>query len=132
MQCDRARDLLGAFIDGELAGAERQAMSEHVRTCARCTTEAQDMRQLSRQVAAIGREAAPTSLVTRIRADLAAAPTTAKPERADALPAGLRMWQRWPVAIAACAAACFVTAFLTWGIVARWNVDDSFGGLRCA
>ena len=71
MHCDRARELIGPHIDGELAGAERQAIAEHLQSCAECGALAQDLARIGRQIAAAGREPAPKALALRIRAALA-------------------------------------------------------------
>ena len=127
MQCDRARDLLGASVDGEVTGAERQAIAEHVRSCPRCAAEAEDIRRLSRQVAAVGREAAPRALARRISADLAAEHPVATD--AVAIAPAVRMQsnrQRYGSMAASLAAACLVTAALTWSVANRWTASERF------
>ena len=62
MQCDRARELIGPHIDGELAGPDRQVIADHLQSCAECAGLSQDLNRIGRQLAAAGREAAPKAL----------------------------------------------------------------------
>ena len=143
MQCDRARELIGPHIDGELAGAERQAIAVHLAGCVECTALAQDLTRIGRQVAAAGRERAPKTLALRIRAALAeeaetvahAMPVagkalgTDKPLVAEKALADVR---RLPVSnrrtwgagmarqAAALATACLLSSALTWGAI-TWS-----------
>jgi anti-sigma factor RsiW len=72
MQCEEARDRIGALIDGELAGEPRREIDAHVEACDRCAQELADLKRLKRQVAAVSAPAPPT-LVGRVRGALAAA-----------------------------------------------------------
>ena len=130
MHCDRAKDLMGACIDGELTGAERQAVTAHIQSCTRCSADAEGLRRLGRQIANIGHESAPQTLAARIRSDLVVAanlePTS--PIRGAVTPApapiatkASRIWHSHP--IATLAAACLVTALLTWGATSQWTRD---------
>lgn len=120
MQCDRARDLLGAYVDGELAGGQRQAIAGHLQSCTACATEAQDIRRLGRQVAAAGRETAPGPLTLRIRADLAAVKVAEGGERTFRLRAP--WWRnRFGRQAAALVAACLVSVLLTWLAASWWS-----------
>ena len=86
MHCDRARELIGPHIDGELAGAERQATAEHLQSCAECRVLAQDLARIGRQVAAAGREPAPKALALRIRTALVEADEAQSLDRLSASP----------------------------------------------
>jgi anti-sigma factor RsiW len=76
MNCTEADTFLHAYVDGELAGADRQAYEAHLRSCEACT---QASRFQARFKAAIRghlpRPALPVGLRTRIEASLAAAPS---------------------------------------------------------
>ena len=115
MQCDIARDLLGAYVDGELCGAEHQAVADHLKTCATCAVEVDDLQQLSRQIMS-ARETAPAPLALRVRAALADA-------EASAIKPPLRLAARaigtWRQA-ASLAAACLVSSLITWSAL-TWS-----------
>lgn len=114
MQCDNARDLLGAYVDGELTRTEQQAVAVHVAACAECRAIVEDLQRMSQQLRTTGRETAPAGLALRVRAALAreeAAMDTAPLQGTAAVqwrqPAALRQ-------VAALAAACVVSSLLTW------------------
>jgi len=44
--CNRVRTQLGAFVDGELGGAERLALSRHLEACADCIEEERALRDV--------------------------------------------------------------------------------------
>ena len=46
--------LISALIDGELAGAELDRASAHLAGCPACRTEAAQLRQLKRELSALG------------------------------------------------------------------------------
>ena len=130
MQCDRAKELIGPAIDGELAGADRHAMAEHLASCPACAAASDDMRRIGRQIAAVGREPAPKGLESRLRAALA--------DEAAAMPAAavpVRARERFPRSAAArfatvarqaaaLAAVAVMSSALTWG-AASWNGTSS-------
>ena len=76
LTCPEADTVLHAFVDGELAGADREAYEAHLRTCETCT---QSSRLQARFKAAIRghlpRPALPVGLRSRIEAALASAPS---------------------------------------------------------
>jgi hypothetical protein len=41
--CALVRDQLGAFVDGELTGAERLDVSQHIQVCQRCAAEVEEL-----------------------------------------------------------------------------------------
>jgi anti-sigma factor RsiW len=49
-------ELLSAFVDGELDGAERDRVSAHLARCEQCRAEAAALRGLKRQLRALGTE----------------------------------------------------------------------------
>lgn len=124
MQCDRARDMIGAYIDGELTGPDRQAVAGHLQSCAACAALAQDLVRIGRQVAAAGREPAPKALALRVRAALAEeAASQQELQGNDPAEHVLQLPRRrhgaWGTSMvrqaAAIATACVVSSALTWG-----------------
>ena len=110
MQCDIARDLVGAYVDGELSGAERQAMAEHIASCPTCAAEADALRRVGEQLRVMGRAAVPVGLSDRIRSQLAQEPITAMPATA------VKQWNSGALRqMAAVLAACVLSSALTWG-----------------
>ncbi len=73
MQCERTRELLDAYQDQELDLRERRDVAAHLETCSNCNAIASEIRHVSLQLAAVGREPAPTELRARITAALAKA-----------------------------------------------------------
>ena len=84
MQCEEVRPRLGAYIDGELAEAERVLLREHLSGCAACSPEAAALERLRddiRQSAPVCR--APAGLRSQIRDAI-------RREEASRSPAALR------------------------------------------
>ena len=50
--CGRVRKQLGAFLDGELSGADRLFVSQHLTECPRCAEEQQEIRDLGEMLRA--------------------------------------------------------------------------------
>lgn len=73
MQCEQADELIGAYIDQELDAETRRQVAAHIGDCPACQTLADDVRRISGQVAAIGRELAPERLMADVRARIAEA-----------------------------------------------------------
>jgi hypothetical protein len=76
--CKRVRTQLGAFVDGELSGPDRSALSRHLEDCAKCVEEEQALRDLGHMLRG-GARALPRvdltglsgGLISRIRAEQA-------------------------------------------------------------
>jgi len=68
MQCDRAAELIGAYLDQELDAETRRQVAEHLGGCPGCAAVADEFARLSRELAAIGREPAPEQLASRLPA----------------------------------------------------------------
>ena len=116
MQCDRARDLLGAFADGELAGIEKQAVADHIQSCAACAVQLDDLGRIGQQLRATARETAPLSLAVRIREELAA--EVARQATAPLRPPLAKLWHGGLLRQAgALAAACLVSSLITWSVM---------------
>jgi anti-sigma factor RsiW len=58
MNCRQARDLLPLYADGELDGAKRAGVAEHLRQCPRCRERLELDIRLAAELAAYGPEAA--------------------------------------------------------------------------
>ena len=115
MQCDRARELIGAYLDEELSGADRSAVCEHLRSCALCREDANASARLSQQIAMEAQVALPGDLERNVRAALATGIKTqtavAKGQVASYSGVVLRPLIRQAAAIAA---ACILSAGVTW------------------
>ncbi|PMS16472.1 hypothetical protein C0Z18_23185 [Trinickia dabaoshanensis] len=70
MDCNEARPLLGAAIDGELSAAEALNIETHLARCAACRRETQMLRALSEATRATEYFRAPSALRERILAAL--------------------------------------------------------------
>lgn len=124
MQCEEARDRIGALIDGELAGEPRRDIDAHVAACGGCAQELADLKRLKRQVAAVRAPARP-GLADAIRAAVAreaGRSVAAKPGvpavRIGALRDGMRSRLRPLMRLAAIIlVSCLVSAAATWFVV---------------
>lgn len=99
LTCIEADTVLHAYVDGELAGADREAYEAHLRGCEACTHASHFQARFKAAVRGhLPRPALPVGLRTRIEAALAAAP----------VPGRRWPWQAYPraftVAMAAAAA----------------------------
>ena len=73
MRCERARELIGAHVDGELDSADAAAIAAHLESCSSCRERMSDIKHVSGAMAALGREPAPEALLQRVRSSLASA-----------------------------------------------------------
>ena len=95
--CPEPRDLLSAYLDGELDPATRQTIARHLEECARCRADVEGQRQVKRFLApgAALAPPVPAGLAGRVRARaFAGAPP---PARRFGLP-GWRPSRRWAMA----------------------------------
>ena len=51
MQCERARELLSPYLDGELSAEERRAVTAHIEGCRACSAQAADFGRIGRTLA---------------------------------------------------------------------------------
>jgi anti-sigma factor RsiW len=120
MQCERARELLSPYLDGELAEEERRAVAAHIESCRACAALASAFRRIGRTIAESGRERAASTLAPRIRTMLArAAAGEDRPEtipRSRAAIGRLRAAQVLMRQAAVIVAACLLTALVTWWV----------------
>jgi anti-sigma factor RsiW len=122
MQCERARELLSPYLDGELSAEERRAVAAHIEGCRSCAAQADDFRRIGRTLAEAGREPAPKALALRVRANLAREAEGEEGQIASSLakpPAGRPAFAIHGLMrqAAVIAAACVLSALATWWIV---------------
>lgn len=104
MTCHELDERLDDWLDGALAGAEREALEAHLASCAACREQAERLRQLLAHAAALPRSLTPPrdlwpEVALRI-------------ERASAWAGPLGSWR--PLALAAAAAALVGLGALLW------------------
>jgi len=112
MRCERARELIGAHVDGELDSGDATAIAAHLESCSSCRELMSDIKRVSGAMAALGREPVSEALLQRVKSSLASA---AEQQEARFL------WWRAPSHLvrqaAGLAAACALSVLLTWWIV---------------
>ena len=118
MQCDRASELIGAYLDQELDVDTRREVAVHLGACTACTDLVDDLRGMSRRLTAIGRELPSENLVSSVRARLAGAEIeTTLPQRLARVQ--LSWSPSWLRQAAALLLVCVVTAAATALLVSR-------------
>jgi anti-sigma factor RsiW len=118
MQCERVRELLSPYLDGELSAEERRAVAAHLEDCRSCSAQLSDFRRVGQTLAKAGREPMPKALTARVRSNLARA-AHAEPAPTSALIpkplVGASAVRRGVLRQAAViAAACVLSAVATW------------------
>lgn len=68
MNCDEIQAQLDTYVEGELAGPERVAVTAHLATCAACRRRADTLQQMAGLLYQLPREPAPEGLPARILA----------------------------------------------------------------
>lgn len=71
MTCEEALRLLATHLDGEIAGAQRDGVDEHLARCRSCFSRAEFERRLKAQLSALRAEPVRPRLEDRIRAVVA-------------------------------------------------------------
>lgn len=117
-QCDQVADLIGAYCDQELDADTRREVAAHLGGCPTCSAAADELRRLSRQLAAIGREPAPEHLAPGVSALLAGAATETSLAPRSAATEPLRA-RRWIRQVAVVLLACGLTAAATALLMSR-------------
>jgi anti-sigma factor RsiW len=119
MKCAEAEMLVAAYADGELDWPRRRSIEKHLRECARCATQHEDILALrARLRAEVPYYAAPPGLQERVRAIVTQTSPSA-PERAS------RSADRWRWLAGGALAGC-ATTILAWVIgtaVLDWRAD---------
>ncbi|HYG60179.1 MAG TPA: anti-sigma factor, partial [Symbiobacteriaceae bacterium] len=112
MNCDGVRNLLSAYLDGELSAGELLRVEEHLRRCHCCADEVDSLRQTIALVASLEEVDLPSSFQVQLRQRLVAlGPPVAAVRRASVAPSWQRNVRRW--AMPAAAAAAVVAISLT-------------------
>lgn len=118
MNCDTARELIGAYADGELAMEQSGVLREHLASCADCAAELRSLNHLSDRLSrseASSHVHAPSSLWQAIEERLSAPPAS----RHRSVRPGSRLFRR-PLALAASLAL-----FLGAGVLFTTALDRS-------
>ena len=105
---------ISALIDGELAGAELDRANAHLAGCAACRTEAAQLRQLKRELSALGELDAADAVTRRLLAmTYQSGPVTARPlarqpgRRARRRHGRYVMWSAMSIVVVGVGAAAF-------------------------
>lgn len=136
MNCTECREKLNDHVDDALDVAGKRAIATHLATCADCTREFENLRQLRQRTAALAKDIAPArDLWPGIAAALGnSAGSRAEDSATSTIPFPSKRrskWRTWaPVALAA-GIAMLVGGILRWrqsaSPAASWNVA-SLGG----
>ena len=120
MQCDRARDDLSAFLDGELAEPQARELGAHLQQCPACAELLADYRRFSRHLRIAGREPVPDAMPARVHATLIEAEASHMPADvvaawpAQVLRPSRSAVQSWMRQAASLAAVCLLSSLGTW------------------
>jgi anti-sigma factor RsiW len=107
MSCDEIQAQLDAYVEGELAGPERMAVSAHLTMCNVCRGRADALAQVAGLLYRLPREPAPDGLAARIVTAVEAQRRTAITPRMAAVAAGslvaglIAVWLAFETALAA-------------------------------
>jgi len=130
MNCDRARDLIGAYRDGELPPDERRAVAAHIETCKTCRDAAADDERVGRALRLRGRVTAPAGLATRVQTMLDHTAAANRPLPLDIKrtftppPLGRHTFRTWARQAGAIAAACVLSVAATWWVISGIGQTD--------
>lgn len=131
MQCDSARNLLGAFSDRELQPSEHAAVAAHLESCRACRELLADYRRLGRALSLEGRPPLPPALEGRIVTALdgvdAAAPSagTGRSRAAPSNPRTLGLNSSpWLARAASILLCCLLSASGAWWLASRAGDAD--------
>lgn len=110
MNCDGVRELLSAYVDGELSSGELLRVEQHLRRCPLCAEEVDALRQAIALVGALEEVELPAGFREGLRARLAKVSPQLQPVApvTPLQPAWQRQVKRW--ALPAAAAAAFALA----------------------
>ncbi len=118
MNCSDVSDRLSAVYDGELSGAERDAVAEHLSVCERCAAEFAGFESLSRAIRESPMRAVPLGIWTSIAAQLA---QTGPDEPAVVVPKQPSQTKPW-IAVRGLALAASILLLLGSGV---WILQQS-------
>lgn len=112
MNCDGVRELLSAYVDGELSSGELLRVEQHLRRCPLCAEEVDALRQAIAYVGTLEEVELPAGFREGLRARLAQVAPQLQP--ADLVvplrPAWQRRARRWALPAAAAAAFALATS----------------------
>jgi len=97
-----------AFVDGELAAAESQAVSSHLESCTECAAVAQQFQSLSQSLSQWNVESIPSNVENAIQEANAGTSPVAKIGRAKSLNRSGRTWKLWIYGFGGAATAALV------------------------
>jgi anti-sigma factor RsiW len=131
MHCERARELLSAYHDGELVPDERRGVADHVATCRACSDILADYGRLGRAIQQEGRRAPAPGLSDKLRRALDAveADATAVSTVAARTRTGAPAWVR-PNIVQARRAAVLLAASIMSAIVSWWATSTAIDADR--
>lgn len=112
MNCDGVRELLSAYVDGELSSGELLRVEQHLRRCPVCAEEVDALRQAIAMIGALEEVELPTGFREGLRARLAKVSPQLQPVApvTPLKPAWKRQVGRWALPAAAAAAFALVTS----------------------
>ena len=120
MRCAECTELLSAYMDDELMRDEREAVREHLATCAECAREEQAIALTSRRIKeSFMRHSTPDVLKARIRNALAQDDAFTPPAPPPPPAAGSRAWPRWPALAAAGLVVAIASSTVTATLLRR-------------
>jgi len=73
-ECSDIQAELSAYLDGELTAQERSTLEAHLSACPQCRAALEELRSVTSDMSDLPRVAAPSSLMTKIRRDIANEP----------------------------------------------------------
>jgi anti-sigma factor RsiW len=124
--CEPFRDLLGAYLDGELPTDERRRVAAHAEGCAACGEALADYGRIGRSLRQHGRMSASPALAARVRQALDQADADDHVKVAPSVADSMTSRRFWPGSFAsrgfaanaaAMAATCLVSVLSTWWVV---------------
>jgi anti-sigma factor RsiW len=132
MQCERARELLGAYGDGELPPEDRNAVAGHLESCPACRDALADYKRLGRALALGGRLPVPPGLNARIKTALNAVDAEAEAASPEGQPArtsgqpwlSQRRTRSFLTQAASVLVACAISAAGAWWLANRVQDAD--------
>lgn len=122
MNCDGVRDLLSAYLDGELSPGELLRVEQHLRRCHLCADEVDSLRQVVSLVASLDEVEVPATFHAQLHDRLVAIGPPVGVRRTP--PAWQRQIRQWALPAAAAAAVVAV------GLTGLQHTDGGKAGLE--
>ena len=106
--CDKTRELLSAYLDGELPEKEAVTVRRHLAECLDCEEVALELDKVRQMVKGLPQLKAPAELAERVRQQLAGTRTTNHEQQTTSI-----FWSyRWAIRGLATAAAAFLVVYM--------------------